>query len=291
MHRVLVTGATGFVGRQLVRRMVGDFELYCLSRRPAPDLELEGITWQEHDLSQSNLPAEMPSGIDSVIHLAQSRHYRDFPEKADDIYNINVHSTALLAEWARSVGVTRFISVSSGGIYRPSEAPLTEDSPIHFEGPLSYYMATKHAAELLLEPYASFFAVIILRPFFIYGPNQPHDMFIPRIIGKVRRGDAVILQSSDGIRVNPVHVNDMVNAILKTLTLDHIGPINVAGPDVLTLKSLANIIAGHCGLKAVFKEQVDAKPAHRVAEISLMAEILGHPGVRFETGVATLCGE
>ena len=72
------------------------------------------------------------------MHLAQSPRYRDFPEGALDVFEVNVGSTQRLLDWACRQGVKRFIYASSGGVYGHGEAPFEEDVPIKVAATLGH---------------------------------------------------------------------------------------------------------------------------------------------------------
>ena len=88
-----------------------------------------GVTWLEADLTRPGVQRALPGGAQGVIHLAQSRHDRTFPEGADDVVDVNVAATARLLDYARSAGAGRFVLASTATVYRRSQGPLTEDSP------------------------------------------------------------------------------------------------------------------------------------------------------------------
>ena len=115
LMRVLVTGANGFVGRRLLETHSGGHELVALARTRGP--ELPGVEWIEHDLVEPLADARLPDRIDAVIHLAQSRRYREFPEGARDVFEVNTRSTFELLEYARRAGARSFVFASTGGVY------------------------------------------------------------------------------------------------------------------------------------------------------------------------------
>lgn len=178
--RILVTGAAGFVGSHLLDRLEEGNELFPLVRT-AQDADRE---WIVQDLSEPLDIARLPKRIDAVIHLAQSRRYREFPNGAEDMYAINVHSTFHLLEYARKAGAQSFLLASTGGIYGYSYEALVETSPAN---PLNFYLTSKHVAESLVGNYQAFFRTVVFRFFFAYGPGQ-EGMVVPTLLEKVRKG-------------------------------------------------------------------------------------------------------
>ncbi len=282
MNRVLVTGATGLVGGALIEMLDGATKPYAVSRT-APD-RIDRSCWINHDLT-SQLPRQMPAHIDTVVHLAQSLRFRDFPEAATDIFEVNVGSTARLLDWASRVGVRRFVYASSGGIYGHGDEGFREDDVIRSPATLGYYLASKRSAELLVEAYESEFIVVILRFFFVYGPRQRESMLIPRLTAAVKAGEPVALQGPDGIRINPIYVTDAATATKAALLMEHSARVNVAGPDVLSIRDIAQIIGRQVGREPTFSIATEGQPRHLVGDISRMRALLHDPVVGFAEGI------
>ena len=115
----------------------------------------------------------LPNDIDVIIHLAQSSKFRDFPSEAEDIFNVNIKSTAQLLDFARKNNVQKFVYASSGGIYGTnSNRAFNESSPITATDQLGFYLGSKLCGEVLVRNYSTLFDVITLRFFFMYGPKQ-----------------------------------------------------------------------------------------------------------------------
>jgi nucleoside-diphosphate-sugar epimerase len=236
--RVLVTGGTGFTGEALLHALAarGD-EIYAVHRPDgATPLALEGVAAVAQDLA---VPLEdgLPNGIDAVVHLAQSRRFREFPEGAADVFEVNANATVRLLAWARGAGARSFIYASSGAVYAPGPEPVRETEAV---APGNFYAVSKHAGELACEQFRGELTAHILRFFFVYGPGQ-RDMFLPGVLGRIRRDEEVALAGKDGIRLNPVYVDDAVAAIVGMLDRSPSMTLNVAGPDVVSIRQLAEL--------------------------------------------------
>lgn len=281
MDHILITGATGLIGSHLVPALASDYHVDRLIRPkhagPAIALDL-GHEWPQDRL---------PERVDQVIYLAQSEHFRDFPERAEDMLQVNLISTLRLLEYARQRGCKRFIYASSGGVYGPSEAALREDRHLQVRDHLGFYLSTKLCTEILLENYSSLMDIVILRFFFVYGPGQRPDMLIPRLIQRVRQGEPLSLQGEHGLRLNPTYVSDAVAALRRALQLSGSHKINIGGPEVLSLREIGAAIGKELNRAPRFEQQAGA-PAHLVADISRMQEMLGAPQVSFAAGLKQL---
>ena len=137
MAEVLVTGGTGLLGSRVLARLTEHHDVVAVAR--CPPQASRGVRWVTHDLSRPTLPPDLPHHVDAVVHLAQSREFREFPSRAGDIYAINVASTALLLAWALEAGARRFILASTGGVYGTGSGAHVEDEPIGWPGVPSFY--------------------------------------------------------------------------------------------------------------------------------------------------------
>src|SRR5947209_10507527 len=139
MAEVLIVGAAGFIGRHLASSMEKQHAVTGLGRGGRPAEFPAGASWIEHDLNEAGLPDKMPKKIDVVVHLAQSRKFRDFPNEASDVLAVNVRSTFELALWAQKAGARKFIFTSTGGLCGTSDHPITETDPYVGGGRLGLY--------------------------------------------------------------------------------------------------------------------------------------------------------
>jgi nucleoside-diphosphate-sugar epimerase len=251
------------------------------------DPSIRKVSWIAHDFSEAMLP-ELPRDVDSVVYLAQSEHFRDFPKQARDIFEVNVANVQRMLEWARMSQVSRFILASSGGVYGHGENAFHEDDAVPSTGPLGYYLASKQCSELLASNYSGCFSVVILRFFFVYGPGQRKSMLISRLIDSVRNGRPITLQGPDGIRLNPIFVDDAAMAIRCSLELTSSHTINVAGPEVLSMRQIGTLIGKAVGREAVFEVEPDVTPRHLSGDISKMCTLLCPPRVSFADGLRSM---
>jgi nucleoside-diphosphate-sugar epimerase len=121
--QVIVTGATGLIGRALVDHLVADGTSVTALVRPGSDASALPPTTRRHelDLSAPFEPNDFPTGpVDAVVHLAQHSGYASFPAGAGSVASITVAAACRLAELAADRGASRMVFASSGGIYAPS---------------------------------------------------------------------------------------------------------------------------------------------------------------------------
>jgi nucleoside-diphosphate-sugar epimerase len=287
--RVLVTGAAGFIGGHLIRSLRRGHEVFAVAKsRPRAADAPEGVRWVEQDLSRPFDYSRLPESVDAVVHLAQSRFYKDFPARADDIYSVNVNGTFQLLEYARRAGAGHFICTSTGGLYGYSYEKFVETDPV---SPLNFYFSSKYIAELLTGNYQQFFNTAVLRLFFVYGTGQARTMLVPRLVRSVLSGEPVFLQGEQGMRTNPLYVGDAINALERALTLEGHHLINVGGPQVLSLREIGQIIGEHLGRAPSFVVGDGREPGNLIGDVTKMSALLGEPRVAFSEGVAEVCRE
>jgi UDP-glucose 4-epimerase len=276
--KVLVTGGSGFIGGALVRRLAGSHDVYATTRGVTDDVP--GVRWIAQDLSR---PLEgLPRSVDMIVHLAQSRRYREFPEEALDVFNVNTRSTVELLDYARRASASHFVLASTGGVYGNSETTLSEtDRP----APADFYSTTKYAAELATAAFADYFATTILRFFFVYGESQ-QAMLIPTLAARILRGEVVRVQGSEGLAINPIYISDAVDALVRVLEQRPLGVINVAGMEVVTIRDIAAILARLTGRVLRIEADQSLPDRRLVASTERLRSDLGvSPDVALDEGL------
>ena len=269
--RVLLTGATGLIGRRLLSGLVGRHDVTVLGRRPPGTVRSGAIEFIKHDLVNGIDPGMLPARIDAVVHLAQPRQYRDFPERAREILALNTTSTVGLMDYARNAGAARFLYASSGGVYGFRAGSVGEDdSP----APSSFYLRAKYCGEVLAAAYRAYMRVIVLRYFFVFGEGQ-RDLLIPRLIQAILEKRRIPLAGSSGIRLTPTYVDSAAEATAAALEAEFDGVVNVAGSEVWTIRDICECLASQLDTPALFEPNALAHEGDLVADTTRMASVLG----------------
>jgi len=284
MARILMTGGTGLLGSKFVAEYAQHHDLHLIVR-VLPKALLRSVTYHVIDLASQWGGAALPAKVDAVMHLAQAREMRGFPESAPTLMSVNTASTLHLLDYARRAGARCFVLTSSGGLYQQQSFPLRESNPIGIcEGPLAFYFQTKRSAEELAASYRDMMNIIVFRPFFIYGPDQWPSMLVSRLISSVRQHLPVTLKGEGGAVLNPVYVADAARALGYAIELDESELINLAGPEATSIREMALEIGVQLGVEPLFERQ-DGVPESYLADISRLVALIGRPVVNFARGL------
>jgi UDP-glucose 4-epimerase len=244
--RVLVTGATGFVGSRLVPHLLSaGHEVVAVVRRREAAVPGPADVVQV-DLAQPLEPDRLPAA-DAVIHLAQANV--PFPDAAPELYAVNTAATLGLLDHARRSGARVFVHASSGSVYGAGEARRSEEDSLRGE---DFYALTKRHAEQLVGAYAELLVPVVLRLFAPYGPGQ-RARLIPSLIDRVRDGSAVTLNDGGRPRLTPVYIDDVVDVFVRSLNAEEPVVANVAGDEIASIADLATEIGRLLGREPTFE--------------------------------------
>ncbi|MGK8834747.1 NAD-dependent epimerase/dehydratase family protein [Achromobacter xylosoxidans] len=256
MH-ILISGASGFVGMAAVRYFTArGHKVTAIVRSPGTADADDELVW---DISRQAQPERLPDDVDAVVHLAQSRNYRAFPGDVDEMFRVNVVGAQNLLALAQRLGVSRFCLMSTGSVYEPYAGNLNEQDLVR---PAGYLGASKAAAEVLAHAYSAHFPISTLRLFFPYGPHQ-RQRLIPDLARRVARGEAIQLGADAlGLAITPIYVDDVCQIIQASLDQAWRGIVNVASPEVLTIRDIATTFGTALGKEPVF--EVTDRPSPRI---------------------------
>lgn len=281
--KVLLTGATGFVGRHLLPALAARHEVVALVRHP-PGTPPPGVSWVQGDLERLD-PGALPPGIEAVIHEASRI---DDPFGRDpglvELAGVNVTGMLRLLEWAAGAGVGRFVYGSTGGIAgtAPAGGTVRESAPPRPPNP---YNLTKHLAEQALVAYGWPFAVSALRYYAPYARDGSNPM-IRHFLDCLERGEAIEIGADDGPWMNPVHISDAVALTLRALeTRRPPRVVNVAGPEPVSRVAFVERLGAAVGRTPAFRRDPLPSPSW-VADIGRLERTLGRPRVGVAEGVA-----
>lgn len=280
---ILIVGASGLLGRYLVDILK---DIANLSAVVKNKINFEGTKVNVVEVDLANFDVDvLPRSVDVIFYLAQSNRFREFPDGSNDMLDVNIYAPNKIIQWAVKNGVKKFIYASSGGVYSNQPYPAKEFFQIDANHKLGFYLNSKLAAEMLLKNFAPFFETfVILRPFFMYGVGQTKTMLIPRLINNIINGEKILLSGVDGIKINPIYVQDAARIVAKTIDLKGEYIFNIAGAEIVSIRELSETIGEVVGKKPIFY-QSNTNSNDLIGDISNMVEKLDRPTINIFHGI------
>ena len=281
--RVLITGASGFLGGEVAKSLACNHQVIAPSRQKTLP---PGLTLFKADLAGDFNTIEWPD-VDAIVHLAQSSRYTDFPASAGEVFAVAAGATQKLLDYAVRVGAQRFIFASTGGLYAQSGRPAVETDFVEVAtGPIAHYLASKYAGELVLQSYRRLIDTTAVRIFFCYGPGQRPAMLIPRLAASILSGKPIRLQGENGPLMNPIFVTDAVEAIQRLVTGGGPDLVNLAGPRNLSLRDICEIIGVHARRMPIFENDPVSQAPNLTACIERLKSDVIAPTIDPDSGLS-----
>jgi dihydroflavonol-4-reductase len=276
--KTFITGATGFVGMNLARRLAQtNHEMYCLVRKTSRVDELKqlGATLIEGDVRDKASILKGMKGCDWVVNLA---NIYTFWEPDKKIYtDVNVKGTQNVMECALEAGVSKVIHVSTLVIYgKPKDYPFTEESEV---GPIRFseYARTKYEGDLiaweLYEKSKLPLVMLYLASALGAGDPKPSGQFINNLVQ--RRIPTRVFENS---RLTFVHVRDVAEAILRALEKENnIGEKYLIGKYNLTFREIGELVSEIAGVPRPKISVPDILVMSNSRILTLLADITKKP--------------
>lgn len=245
MNKILVTGATGFTGGHLCKRLVDDDEeviAFVRSSSNTKSLEELGVECRIVDIRDSQSVNENFHDVDRVYHIAAA--WRSEHADRQEFYRVNVEATRNLLEAAKAYNVKRFVHCSTVGVQGDIDKPPADEN-YRFQ-PGDHYQETKLKGELLAREYfANGLPGAVFRPVGIYGPGDTRFL---KLFRPVKKGTFVMIGSGKTL-YHMTYIDDLVDGIILVGTCEQaLGEVfTLAGGEYTTLNELVNSIADAVG--------------------------------------------
>lgn len=263
--KMLITGATGFVGGRLAERLIKEgHEVKALVRESSnfKNLKNLGVELIIGDITDTKAVESAVTGVDYIFHIAALFRQAKYP---DSIYwDVNVGGTRNIMEAALKHGTKRVVHCSTIGVLSHIENPPADETFPYNPGDI--YQTTKAEGEkqALIHHSSKGLPVVVIRPAMIYGPGDLRLLKLFKTIAKKK----FIMIGNGKTLAHFIYIDDLVDSFLLAAEKDNIlGEIFIiAGEKPITLNYLTQQIAKECGTK-IPSFHIPAKPIQVLGSI------------------------
>ena len=301
---VLVTGGAGFIGSELVRQLVAQgFKVRAVDnlvngkRENIEEAIGSGVEFTVTDIRDEGSMASLLQGVHLVFHLA-SVGVRHSIHSPIENHEVNASATLGLLKLARSVGVGRFVYISSSEVYGTArQLPIREEHPTM---PMTVYGASKLAGEAYTRAFWETYRypTVVVRPFNAYGPRCHHDGdsggVISKFVLRCMAGQPMVV-FGDGIQTRDfTFVSDIASGILAAgLSQECVGQtINLGSSKEIQIRELAGMVAhvvGNGNAEITHAEPRPGDVLRFLADSTKATNLLGFaPAVSLKVGLSSL---
>jgi nucleoside-diphosphate-sugar epimerase len=247
MKKVLVTGASGFIGRQCVPLLASKgYEVHALSRRRLPEAAFPNVSWHELDLLRPGRAAELIGDVrpDCLLHLAWYGEPGKFWEARENLDWVRA-SLEMLCAFADNGG-KRFVAAGTCAEYDCSAGECVENATPLL--PTTLYGTSKHALERILHSSTRQTGLSSAwgRIFFLYGPHEHPSRLVAYAVRSLLGGEPALC--SEGKQtLDFLHVEDAASALIALLESEVQGPVNIGSGRPVAVRDVLQEIGRQLG--------------------------------------------
>jgi UDP-glucuronate 4-epimerase len=257
---ILVTGAAGFIGSNLIKKLLnlGTYKVLAIDNfddfypkeikisNLKPFMNEPEFTFKEGDILNTNILETFAENIDIIVHLAAKAGVRPSIEDPSRYQQVNEAGTLNLLEFAKNHKIKRFIFASSSSVYGiNNNVPWSEDDKS--STPISPYAATKLSGEMMGHVYSYLFEInfIALRFFTVYGPGQRPDLAIHKFFNLIQGNNAINVFGDGSTFRDYTHIDDIIHGVIASIKysiLNKFDVINLGNNKTTKLIDLIELI-------------------------------------------------
>uniref|UniRef100_A0A7C4Y6K8 UDP-glucuronate decarboxylase n=1 Tax=candidate division WOR-3 bacterium TaxID=2052148 RepID=A0A7C4Y6K8_UNCW3 len=286
MKRILVTGGAGFIGTNLVRKLLenGNYVIvvdnFVTGKKSNLD-DLEGnknFRLYEHDIT---MPFDF-GGIDEIYHLASIASVYHYLRKPIETLKVGSIGTLNVLDYSRRYKA-RLLFTSTSEVYGDPEVHPQDETyrgNVNPIGPRSCYDESKRFGEALVMAYHRVYNLDtrIARIFNTYGPYMDVNdgRIFPNLISQALKNQPLTIYGDGSQTRSYCYVDDTVEALIKLMETDFHLPVNIGNPEEFTILETANILCEELNIekKFVFLPLPEDDPMRRRPDITRAKEIL-----------------
>lgn len=264
MKRVLVTGASGFIGRYTLPflRHLG-YEVYPVSSKPLISSE---VTWIQANLLNSHEIYALMQQVrpSHLLHFAWETTPGKFWSSPKNLEWVTA-SLDLFQAFSKTGGKRAVVAGTCAEYDWNTNSPLHETSSCH---PNTFYGACKAGLHQILDLFSKQNEISLAwgRIFHLYGPSEHPDRFIPTLIRKLRLKEPVPCTHGNQIR-DFMHTHDVASAFVALLESDLQGPVNIASGEPASLREIGTKIAEQLGSEDLLQWGSLPMPPHEPLQL------------------------
>ena len=292
--KVLVTGGSGFIGREVVRQLhIKGYEVTVLDKSEKPQ-DFKYVRYIKGDIQSAAKCVMAAVGQDYIIHLAAKARIPQSFIDPDTYFDNNVTGTRNILTAAHAVGIRKFVYASSSSIYGNNPPP---HKPFHKPDPLNYYAMTKLFGEQLCKQYKNIFDLNynVLRFFTTYGTEQPSDddngLMISRFYRLANDSHPLTVHGDGEFKRDYIHVSDVATACIASMESKVKSEVfNVGTGTSYSVNQIVNILREYFpDLEIEYQDKPKGYATDTLADISKAKKLLGwQPLIDTETGIRDL---
>ncbi|RNL53970.1 GDP-mannose 4,6-dehydratase [Pedobacter jejuensis] len=269
MKKILVTGGAGFIGSNLILKLLRHPEnsVVCLdnynkenpqgvsgNKKYVLNIENPNFQYLEGDIRDAHL-LENIKGIDIIVHLAAETGVRSSLDIPEHYVENNIVGTQRLLAFAKNQHITQFVFASSSSVYgENSELPWMENNELK---PISPYASTKISGESLGRVYSHLYGIrfIALRLFTVYGPLQRADLAICKLFDALDHNKEFSVYGDGNDSRDYTYVDDVTDAFVSAIFYQksNFEIINVGSGKAVRLNEVIKIAESISGKKITLK--------------------------------------
>ncbi len=310
MDTILITGAVGFIGSNLVNILLNkgftvigldNFDPFYSREIKENNLSQfknkESFKFYEADLREiESLKSVFDKNkISKVVHLAAKAGVRPSIQDPKGYFETNVTGTVNLLDTMVEKNIKKLVFASSSSVYgNNKKVPFSESDIVDF--PISPYAASKKSGELICHTYHHLYNMDIfaLRFFTVYGPRQRPEMAIAKFANKILNDEEITLYDKTGSTSRDyTYIDDIVDGIYSCIeNVNGFEVLNLGESQVVGLNQLVETLEKHLGKKAkvVYADKQPGDVNITYADISKAKKIINYnPTTKIDEGIKKYC--